>query len=120
VRLPWDDQAFELVIVSTVFSSILDPFAREKIAAEIDRVIVSGGVLVWYDLAFDNPRNTNVKGVRPREIKKLFPGYLMSARSVTLAPPVARRVVPLSVTFATVLAALPLLRTHIAAVLQKR
>jgi SAM-dependent methyltransferase len=118
-RLPWEDDPFKIVIVSTVFSSILDLNVRRLIADEISRVLVPGGVLLWYDLAVDNPRNPNVKSIKAKKLKELFPGFDGKIKSVTLAPPLARAIAPRSRTLATVLSALPVLRTHILAVLVK-
>jgi ubiquinone/menaquinone biosynthesis C-methylase UbiE len=49
--LPWPDDAFRLVVASTVFSSILDREVRRAIAAEAARVLAPGGVLAVVDLA---------------------------------------------------------------------
>ncbi len=118
-RLPWEKDTFKMVVVSTVFSSILDLNVRKLIAGEIGRVLSSGGVLLWYDLAMDNPRNKNVKGISGKELKKLFPDFDGKTRAVTLAPPIARLIAPRSLTLATFLSAFPMLRTHLLAVLVK-
>lgn len=117
--LPWPDSTFDLVITSTVFTSILSSDVRQMAAKEISRVIVPGGALLWHDFAFNNPRNPNVRGIKRPEIKELFPEMSGRIRSVTLAPPIARRVVPFSWSLATILEALPFLRTHLLGVLQK-
>jgi ubiquinone/menaquinone biosynthesis C-methylase UbiE len=118
-QLPWPADSFRLVITSTTFSSILDPAVRRLVAAEIVRVLVPGGALLWYDLRMDNPRNPNVRGIGRREIAALFPALAGPVRSSTLAPPLARRVAPVSWLAASVLEALPFLRTHLIAVLIK-
>lgn len=118
--LPWENDSFELVIASTVFSSILDANVRKLIAAEINRVLIPGGVFVWYDLAVDNPRNPNVNGIGAKELKNLFAGFEGQIKRLTLAPPLARRVAPRSITLAALLNALPFLRTHLLAVLVKK
>jgi hypothetical protein len=107
------------VIASTVFTSILDPRVRWLIADEIIRVMAPGGALLWYDFAYDNPRNRNVRGIRRSEIRKLFPGLQGTIYRVTLAPPLGRLVVPRSRALATLLDGIPLLRTHLLAVLTK-
>jgi SAM-dependent methyltransferase len=117
--LPWADASFRLVVVSTVFSSVLDPAVRDLLAREIERVLEPGGALLFYDLAVNNPVNDQVRGVRRREIRELFPTLRGETRAVTLAPPLARRIAPWSWTLATWLEALPLLRTHLLAVLKK-
>ncbi len=118
-NLPWENDSFKFVVASTVFSSILDSDVRKLIAAEISRVLISGGVFVWYDLAVDNPRNPNVKGINAKELKNLFPQFEGEIKRVTLAPPIARTVAPRSLTLAAILNAFPFLRTHLLAVLVK-
>ncbi len=117
--LPWEDGAFQLVVASTVFTSILSVEVRHKVAAEISRVLAPGGALLWYDFAVNNPRNRNVRKVDRRELTQLFPGLRGEIRSITLAPPLARMVTPRSIALATLLEAIPWLRTHLIAVLVK-
>jgi ubiquinone/menaquinone biosynthesis C-methylase UbiE len=119
VEMPWDDGVFNLVVASTVFTSILDQSIRRRIANEVTRVLAPRGALLWYDFAFNNPRNSNVRGINRKEIRKLFPDLHGKIRSVTLAPPLARVIAPRSWPLATLLEAIPLLRTHLVAVLIK-
>jgi len=118
-RIPWPDGTFQLVVCSTVMTSILDGQVRRRVAREIERVLAPGGALLWYDFAFDNPRNRQVSGIRRRELHTLFSALEGEIRSVTLAPPIARAVAPLSHFAAAALALLPFLRTHLLAVLVK-
>lgn len=117
--LPWPDNSFQLVISSTVFSSILDSRVRRLIAAEALRVIAPAGALLWYDFAYNNPRNSQVRKVDRGELKRLFPGLRGHVRSITLAPPLARFVAPKSWPLAVLLETVPVLRTHLIAVLIK-
>ncbi len=119
-QLPWADESFQLVVVSTVFTSILDQVVRKAVAVEITRVLAKGGALLWYDFAVNNPRNPNVRKVDRSELRGLFPDLHGSIRTATLAPPLARRVVARSWVAATLLEALPPLRTHLVAVLVKK
>jgi SAM-dependent methyltransferase len=48
--LPFEDGAFDLVTQFTVLSSVLDEGTRRAIAAEAQRVLRRGGVLISYDL----------------------------------------------------------------------
>lgn len=116
--LPYGGGAFDLVIASTVFSSILDDDLRRRAAAEIGRVLRPGGVFLFYDFAVDNPKNPNVRGVGVRRLRALFPGFDVAFRRVTLAPPISRRVVGWSWWLAELLEAVPFLRTHLVAVLR--
>jgi ubiquinone/menaquinone biosynthesis C-methylase UbiE len=118
--LPWSDNSFNLVIASTVLSSILKPEVRRLVASEITRVLMPGGALLWYDFAYNSPRNPQVRKVDRRELCVLFPQLRGSIRSITLAPPLARLVAPRSWTLAVLLETIPFLRTHLLAVLRKR
>lgn len=117
--LPWEGNSFRLVIASTVFTSILDRHVRHMVAREITRVLAPGGALLWYDFAVNNPGNPHVRKVGRRELRELFPRLQGRIKSVTLAPPLARWVVPKSWLVATLLEALPVFRTHLLAVLVK-
>jgi len=118
-RLPWDNDTFNVVVSSTLFTSVLDLGVRYLIAGEIVRVLAPGGTLLWYDFAFNNPKNPHVRGISRSEVRKLFPQLAGKIRSVTLAPPLARLIVPHSWTLASLLEAVPFLRTHLLAVLIK-
>jgi SAM-dependent methyltransferase len=118
-QLPWDADTFHLVIASTVFTSILDGDIRRKVAREIQRVLVPGGALLWYDFIRNNPANPHVRKVSRREVRELFPELSGEMRSITLAPPIARVIAPRSWAVATALEAIPFFRTHMLGVLVK-
>jgi ubiquinone/menaquinone biosynthesis C-methylase UbiE len=119
-ELPWHDNTFHLVIASTLFTSVLDSGVRRMVADEITRVLVPGGALLWYDFAFNNPKNPNVRKVDREELKDLFPRLSGSIKTVTLAPPIARVVARRSWALANLLETIPLLRTHLLGVLVKK
>jgi hypothetical protein len=114
-RLPWPDRSFALVILSTVFSSILDTDVRRMVAAEAARVTAPGGAVLWYDLKMNNPSNPHVRGIGRQELAGLFPDGRPLVRSATLAPPLARLVAPRSMFAAQALECVPFLRTHLVA-----
>lgn len=118
--LPWPDASFDLVWQSTVFTSILDEGVQRAIAAEMRRVLKPGGAIAWLDFVVNNPRNRQVKGVSVKQMKALFPGCDVTLRKVTLAPPLARRVVPLSWTLAFLLEQLRVLNTHAVALIRPK
>jgi hypothetical protein len=118
-QLPWMSGSFQLVIASTVFTSILSEQVRCAVAAEVTRVLAPTGALLWYDFFCNNPRNPNVRKVTRREMRALFPTLIGKVRSVTLALPLARRLAPISVLAVEALSAIPFLRTHLLAVLFK-
>ncbi len=119
-NLPWPAASFDLVCLHTVFTSILDTSMKQKITSEIDRVLRSGGALLWYDFRFDNPRNPDVKGVKANEIHQLFPNFDIKLKKITLAPPLARRAPSFLLPYLyQPLALLPFLRTHLIGILIK-
>ena len=114
--LPWEDSSFDIVFQSTVFTSILDDETKQKVAEEMKRVCKPNGLILWYDFAYNSPNNSNVKGVKKSEIRHLFNGWNCEIRKVTLAPPIARRVVPFCWLLAEKLESFfPWFRTHLIA-----
>ena len=118
--LPWAAESFDLVVQSTVFSSILDGGMRAAVAREMARVLAPGGAVLWCDFFVDNPRNPAVRGVRRGEIEALFPGFGCELRRTTLAAPLARVVAPRSQLAATLIEALRVLNTHYVGLLRRR
>lgn len=112
--IPWPDKSFDIVCQHTVFTSVIDTAMKIQIAEEMKRVLIPGGAILWYDFSFDNPKNPDVRGVKKAEIKKLFGGYALHFKRVTLAPPIARRIpAPLVAVLYPFLSAVPFLRTHL-------
>jgi SAM-dependent methyltransferase len=111
-QLPFATAAFDLIFQFTVFTSVLDSSARRSIAGEIFRVLRPGGYFIWYDLAYSNPRNLNVRGIGRREISELLAEFRIKFRRATLAPPIGRAAVRFSPTLYRILNAVPLLRSH--------
>ena len=111
-QLPWPDAHFDVVSQFVVFTSILDWELRQRIAAEMLRVVKPSGVILWYDFRVNNPCNPNVRGVGKGEIAALFPFAELQLRSLILAPPLARVIVPRSPSLASALERIPFLRTH--------
>ena len=118
--LPYDDNLFDLVVVFTVFSSILNDQVAQSVAREIERVLRVGGAVLWYDFRFNNPANRNVRGMGRRSISRLFPNFEFRLQSLTLLPPLARRFGPLTSVLYPALARLPFLRTHWLGLLKQR
>ena len=84
------------------------------------RVVKPGGVILWFDFRINNPRNKNVRGISSKEIYSLFPDCsIRRLRRVTLAPPLARRIVPVSWIAASCLEKIPFLRTHYLGIIRK-
>jgi ubiquinone/menaquinone biosynthesis C-methylase UbiE len=110
--LPYPATWFDVALLFTVLSSILDVQLRRRVAAEAMRVLQPGAVLVIYDFTW-NPLNPDVRGVTARELRSLFPACAIDAARVTLAPPIGRAVARRSPRLAAALEALPFLRSHL-------
>ena len=112
VTLPYPDGHFDVVSQRTVFSSIDDRAIRERLAAEMVRVLRPGGLVLWYDVAVPNPWNPDLLPMREPEIRSLFPTLSCRFERVTLLPPLARLLAPLNWTLGLFLEAVPFLRGH--------
>lgn len=110
-QLPYSDDSFDIVLQFTVFSSILDRGICYTVANEIIRVLRPGGAVLWYDF-WINPLNKQTRGIRPNEIREYFPNSQFTFDRITLAPPLARRLVPLTWSGARLLQKLRFLNTH--------
>ena len=88
-----DTEKYDVVYASTVFSSVLNKDLASAIAGKMWKLTKPGGMVLWYDIRVNNPKNPDVRGIPLKEIKQLFPeaaGY--QAQRITLAPPIGRRV----------------------------
>jgi SAM-dependent methyltransferase len=110
---PVADRSFSVVLMFTVFSSILEALVRAQVAAEIDRVLRPGGTVLVYDFRFADPRNKHTVGMSRRRLSALFPGYGSESRTLSVLPPLARRLGRLTSRVYPVLASVPAIRTHI-------
>ncbi|MBS0444556.1 MAG: class I SAM-dependent methyltransferase [Proteobacteria bacterium] len=109
----------DIVLQSTVFSSLLDSAYQQRLADAMWRAVKPGGGVLWYDFTMDNPRNPDVRGVPLARLRALFPAARLTARRITLAPPLARPLARLHPGLYTLCNALPWLRTHVLAWLGK-
>lgn len=119
-QIPFEDGSMDLVTAHTVFSSILDSRARQRLAGELTRVLGAHGQVLVFDFRISRPSNHDTIGIRQREIRRLFPGFQLHTRSLDLAPPIARRIAPVSPLLAMIMeASCPFLRTHAFHLLQR-
>lgn len=107
---------FDLVFQSLVFTSVLSMELKMKLAGKMKSVCKNEGMILWYDFAYDNPFNKDVKGISGKEIRSLFGSDCkIELKKLTLAPPLGRRVG----NFYNLFNSLPFLRTHLLAVIKK-
>jgi SAM-dependent methyltransferase len=110
----------DLVLQSTVFSSLLDDAFQQRLADTMWSWLKPGGAVLWYDFTVDNPRNADVRGVPMNRVRALFPVAAdIVVRRVTLAPPLARGLCRVHPALYTLFNLLPPLRTHVLAWIEK-
>jgi len=103
----------DIVLQSTVFSSLLDDAFQHRLADTMWAAVKPGGGVLWYDFTFNNPRNPDVRGVPLARVRALFPQGRVQSQRITLAPPIARAVTRLHPSLYTLFNTVPLLRTHL-------
>lgn len=119
-NLPYADHSFRLVIQFTAFSSLLDEAVKRHVAREMLRVLHNpDGMILWYDFWL-NPTNKETRGIRPAEIRQLFPNCHFDFQRITLAPPIARRLVPHSWLLSEILERLRFLNSHFLVAIRPR
>jgi Methyltransferase domain len=117
LRLP--DGSFDIVMMSTVTSSILDESFRARLAKKTWSLVRAAGAVLWYDFIYNNPSNPDVTGIPRRRVLELFPEARALSRKTTLAPPIARFVCRVHPALYSLFNLLPFLRTHLVAWLEK-
>lgn len=116
---PIEPASQDVVFQSVVFSSLLDDDFQQQLARAMWDWLRPGGGILWYDFIYDNPSNADVRGVPLRRVRELFPAGEPQVRRVTLAPPIARRVVRIHPALYGWFNTLPWLRTHVLCWIQK-
>jgi hypothetical protein len=68
-------------------------------------------MILTYDFWL-NPTNPQTRGIRPAEIKQLFPNCSYEFHRITLAPPITRKLAPISWGLCLFLESLKIFNTH--------
>lgn len=110
--LEFPDAAFDLVTLFVVFSSILSPQMTQQLAREVARLVRPGGAIVIYEFRVPSIMNRNTRAVRRAEVRRLLPEFELHAHSLTVLPPLARRMGSLTRWLYPLCAAIPFMRTH--------
>lgn len=110
-------ESVDLVVCSTLFSSIMDDAMAARVASNLRRLLCRDGAVVWYDIRYPNPWNRAVRPLGRGAIRRLFPDLVPSLRSLTLLPQLSRRLGP-AIGAYPLLAELPPLRTHLGGLLE--
>jgi ubiquinone/menaquinone biosynthesis C-methylase UbiE len=118
--LDFPDASFDLVTLFVVFSSILSSQMTRQLAREIARLVRPGGAIVIYEFRVPSPLNRHTRAVRRAEVRRLLPEFELHSRSLTVVPPLARRLGPATGLLYPLFAALPFMRTHNLMLLRRR
>lgn len=110
---------FDLILQSTVFTSILDQQMKRQIATEMLRKLRADGIIVWYDFHVNNPANPDVRGIARSEIRQLFPDCQIHLEKLTLAPPLGRPIARVSHGLYRAVSAIKPLCTHYLGIIRK-
>jgi len=110
--LDLENESFDILLQSTVLTSILDDAFQQKLANRMWELVRPGGGVLSYDFVYNNPSNPDVRGVPVKRIRELFPQGEVRSWRLTLAPPISRRVAKVHPAFYTLFNALPFFRTH--------
>jgi len=115
--LPFPSGTFDVVLQYTAISSILDANLRRDICRDMLRVLRPSGLILSYDFWL-NPTNLQTYGIRSAEIRRLFPNCAIELHKITLAPPIARKLVLVSWGFCLFLESLKIFNTHYLAIIR--
>jgi SAM-dependent methyltransferase len=109
--LPFSDRAFDAVFHVVSLSSMGPGGDVAAVLAESRRTLAPGGVLLVYESRFPNPFNRGTRLLRRGDLEEAgLP--LAESRSLTLLPPLARRLGRFTPHLHRPLSALPPLRSH--------
>ncbi|HWH44944.1 MAG TPA: class I SAM-dependent methyltransferase [Thermoleophilaceae bacterium] len=109
--LPWGDGAFSLVTLVTVLSSLASNADVDETLAEARRTLAPGGLLAVYEPRLPTPFNGATRRVAARRLSRVL-GMPASRRTLTLLPPLARRLGERAPGAYRMLVAIPALRSH--------
>jgi SAM-dependent methyltransferase len=110
----------DLVSANTVISSVLEPELRQRLAADMWRLLKPGGWCLVFDFRYNNPRNPHVRKLTRAELDGYWPGQRRHYQTLLLAPPVGRALAAMPALVTETLAALaPPLRSHFMYMVQK-
>jgi SAM-dependent methyltransferase len=109
--LPLPSRAYDVVLLFTVLSSVVDEERVEHILREAQRVVTPSGVVLVYEPRVPNPLNRATRRIGVRELSAVL-GPPVAQRTLTLVPPLARRLGRATDALYPLLVRVPLLRTH--------
>lgn len=109
-RLPFESASFAVVCLFTVLSALASPDDVRATLRESRRVAASGGAVIIWEPRVPTPGNPHTRRIQRSDLELL--GTDLRSRTLTVAPPIARRLGPRTDRLYPVLAAVPFIRTH--------
>jgi ubiquinone/menaquinone biosynthesis C-methylase UbiE len=95
--LPYPDDCFDLALLITTLSSITKAGMRAGVLREAERVVRPDGMIAVYDTRVGNPANDRVRKVAVEELTSAAQRSRVTAEHLlTVLPPLARRLGPLT------------------------
>ena len=119
-HLPFADHQFDMVCLIIVLSSVLGTRNRQQLARELVRVLRPDGFVLYYDIRYPSVGNPHLRAASLAELHSLFAPLHASLEPVTLLPPLARRLGPLTPALYPLLHTIAPLRSHFIGVLGER
>ena len=118
-KLNFDENYFDIITVFTFFSSLLNENYQNEVSKELIRVLKPKGLIVFYDLRYNNPFNPNVVGITKSRLNDIFKNKLVDYDLLTLIPPLARSLGTLNYLLYKTLSYIPFFKSHYFAIIQK-
>ncbi len=115
--LPIRSGTFDLICQFTLMTSVPDAELRARIIDEMQSILKPGGYFLWYDFRYNNPANRHTRAIGRADLRRLFPGWNIDLRSVTLVPQLARKTPEFLIPLLKFLYRFPMLRTHYVALI---
>jgi ubiquinone/menaquinone biosynthesis C-methylase UbiE len=115
----FEKDSFDLVMMFTCLSSILDESIREKVCRAAMNMLKPSGWVLIYDFIVNNPSNPDVKAVTLSQLKQIFDGYNLYSKKLTLLPPLGRILGRYSYGLCSICSWIPFLQTHRMTLFQK-
>ncbi len=110
-ELPYGSGTFDAVLLLTLLSSLANETDVQNVLAEVSRVLAPGGVVVVWEPRIPNPFNRHTIHVSLDMLRSAL-GTELHRRTLTLLPPLARRLGHRTKLLYPSLVRVPLLRSH--------